>query len=398
MNMNSKRIINVIVAITIFVLLVWGVKSVSDFFNLDLFSRFMLSNRSSPNVVWSKGLWGESRLIDDIAASRDHIYISGPIIRGGQHLNYDGYVAKLGPKTGQLAYSNRHVFEYKKGRIDDVEFTRMALDPTTKFLYLVMQSPGTDRALQKSSTDGKLIWSKKASSYKANRPSRVVEEIRIGPKGNLYIVEWLSRFKTSPRPKYSVQKRAPDGKLLWQHKLDSFRDIDFSEKGNLYVTGMVKESGHSYPAIFSFDSNGDQLRKQVFRDTAGDSDISLAIDKQKDEVNVIIRSPDSQGDVWQKYSTSGKKLNSRQLDFKVDAMVGGSSGKVYYFTKGSSKVTMHGFTWSGKQLFKEKYDRKLFNDKYEFSRSIVITADPDDDRNDAIYAFSRRYVSRLRVP
>ncbi len=370
-------------------------------------TRFPSSDQSYANVVWSKGISRGS--IQGMVASRDHVYISGMIETGGQHLEYDAYIAKLDAKSGRLIFFTRH--EEKK-YIWNPEFTKIALAPESNLPHLFI-GIAEDLAIQKYSTEGKIVWSEKIRSYDSDQSPRELprelEQTRVGPNGNVFMVEIIGG-----RPRYGVQKRNVNGKLVWQHEVDykyfDFKDLDFDKEGSVYFNGRVKESENTDAAIFSYDTKGKPRPNIVIEDAAEGSNIGFAVDKQESAINVIIKTPGEQQDVWQRYSTSGKMLNSRQLDFKVDVMIGGSTGKVYFFTDGKQQVTLRGYTRSGKSLFKEKYSRTLFNTHVDLGQSIAISADPDAERRDAIYVFAdgasfipeapnvKRIISRLRVP
>ncbi len=374
----------------------------------DAFSttRFALTDQSNPNVVWSKSVGLRQVSIEDIATSGNHVYIAGTKSRvvtdfgpgeQGFFTKNDGYIAKLDARTGRLANFKRYEFIEDKTVID-ISSAEIALDPKSNFLYLSMNPGGKiNRTLQKDSPDGRTMWSKQTRSHK------ITVAMRVGLDGSLYIVDLIETHKIKTT-KYKIQKMDSDGKPMWHQKINDFGDIDFDNDGNVYVTRSVEESEHTYPAITSYSKKGKPRWTRVIRDATEVSDIKIACDKQKDIVNVVIRKPEGQNSIWRKYSTSGKILNSRQLNIEVDAMAGGSQGKVYLFTNGFHEVTMRGYARSGKLLFKEEYDRSLFAVDDEHSWIIAVSAKPDDDGNDAIYtraggepAFESS-VSRLKLP
>lgn len=386
--------ISVIVAIAVVVLIAYA--------RYGLFSaeRFALVAQSSPDVMWSKSV-GLSEEV--IAASGEYVYIFGT--KGTEvkdsyfpedvYWKTVGYISKLNSKTGWLVYSKRH--EYGKNLVDVVS-AEIALDSKSDFLYLTMRSAYDDRIMQKTSPGGRILWSKETRA-----PTKWAVAMRVGPSGNLYIVEAIETHKRNTS-KFKIQKMSPSGKLLWYQKINDFGDIDFDNDGNVYVARGVEEPTHTYPAITSYGKKGKPRWTHICADATWVSDIYLAVDKQKDVVNIIIQKPEGQKDIWRKYSTSGKVLSSRQLNIKVDAMVGGSQGKVYFFTKGLNRVTMRGYTRSGKLLFKKAYDNKLFFVKARLSQRITVSTEPDDYGNDAIYVLGDSeppgisILSRLRVP
>lgn len=385
--MNRVSRINTIAIVSAIVVVMWFLYV---FYNLFVPKAPSLSNQPYPNVVWAKGTsWqgASAHAIEGFAVSRDHIYMSGTLEDGGQHLNYDGLVVKLDVKTGQMVHFKRY-----KDDVLGVQFTRITVDPKTGFLYLWTAGDQGLR-LQKIDTDGKTMWSKpaKAASFFLT--------LLVGPNGNIYLIEEGTYPVEKPYArKNPIYVRSSEGKALWQIEAYRISDVAFDADSNIYVAGEIIDDTDAYPAILSFDKNGGPRWSQAVKDATDSAKINLVMDTRKDIINVIIKTPGDQQDVWQKHSTSGELVDSQPIGIKADAAIGGEDGNIYFFEKDAGQVNLQKYSRSRKLLATSKYDRKLFLTQEAIGQGLMVSKAPDKNGQDTIFAFSESIISRLKQP
>ncbi|MFZ1323189.1 MAG: T9SS type A sorting domain-containing protein [Ignavibacteria bacterium] len=343
------------------------------------------------NLINGQGFYDDAY---DIAMDDSgNVYITGDSFGIGDYSQHDFATIKYN-SLGETEWIRR----YHHASIDYSSIIK--LDNKNNILVGGLSydsSAGYSIVIIKYSSSGKTLWVKRYSDY-VNIENEITS-LTIDEKDNVYITGYSFTYNTDGATTF-ILKFDPDGELFWQDiitfgaSLNPFMRANIDKKGNIYVTGIYRDSivNHSEFLLIKYNNTGERVwlrsnlisTRNVGYDVQIDSKGNIylgGIGTTKDfDYEFSILKYDLNGNFLWSNSYPDYYPNFNQLTYP-NMIILDSEDNVYanfnYYSDSSIDIAVIKLNPMGNLIWNYTYD---FNNSYENATDFAI------DENDNIYS------------